>query len=134
MSNNILVKIIMPLDVVFEANATMVNIPGGEGVFGVLPGHSKFISTVATGCISVFLDSQEKKFFVYGGVARITPSEIDIVSEFIVSLEDQKKNDVLNKIASLKLELDGLKENSFDANILNATLVKYDSLLSFVSN
>ena len=131
--SNILVKIIMPSDVIFEANATMINIPGKEGVFGVLPGHVNFISTVAIGCVSVFLDNQEKKFFVHGGVVRVTSTEVDVVSEFIVSLDDQKKNDVLNKIESLKLELDSLEKNSLDASILNATLTKYDSLLSFVS-
>ena len=132
--SNILVKIIMPSDVIFEANATMINIPGKEGVFGVLPGHVNFISTVAIGCVSVFLDNQEKKFFVHGGGVRVTSTEVDVVSEFIVSLDDQKKNDVLNKIESLKLELDSLEKNSLDASILNATLTKYDSLLSFVSN
>ena len=67
MSSSILVKIVMPLDVMFEANATMVTIPGGEGVFSVLPGHVKFISTISTGCVSVFLDKEEKKFFISGG-------------------------------------------------------------------
>ena len=134
MNSTILVKIIMPSEVVFEANAMMVNIPGGEGVFGVLPGHVKLISTVAIGSISVFLDDQEKKFFIYGGVARVTPTDVDIVSEFVVSLDGQKKSDVLSKLAILKLELDSLEKNSLDANILNATITKYDSLLSFVSN
>ena len=134
MSSSILVKIIMPLDVMFEANATMVTIPGGEGVFSVLPRHVKFISTISTGCVSVFLDKEEKKFFISGGVAYVKPDEVDLVSEFVVFLENQKKNDVLNKIESLKLELDGLEKNSLQANILNATIAKYDSLLTFVNN
>lgn len=131
MSNNILVKLIMPSDVVFEANATMVNIPGVDGVFGVLPGHVNFISTVAVGCISIFLDKQEKKFFVHGGVARVTHLEVDVVSEFVIPLEGQKKSDVLNKIENLKLELNSLEKNTVDANILANTLVKYNSLLKF---
>ena len=129
--NSILVKIIMPSEVIFKANATMVNIPGGDGVFGVLPNHVKLTSTVAIGSISVFSEDKEKKFFIYGGMAQITPLEINIVSEFVVSLDDHKKSDVLNKIASLKSDLDSCEENSLEASMLNATITKYNSLLKF---
>ena len=67
-------------------------------------------------------------------MAYVKPDEVDLVSEFVVSVENQKKHDVLNKIESLKLELDGLEKNSLQANILNATIAKYDSLLTFVNN
>lgn len=132
MNRNITVKIIMPSDIIFEAEAKMINIPGEEGFFSVLFGHARFISTVAIGCISVFLDSEEKKFFVYKGIARVTPIEVCITSEFVVFLEGQDKNDVLSKISSFESELKSLKNNKLDSIILEDILSKYNSLLNFI--
>jgi len=110
MNNTMLVKITMPSETIFEAKAEMVNLPGSDGIFGVLPGHAKLIAKIAIGCISVFLGDQEKKFFIYEGIAQITPLEVNIVSEFVMDLERQYKNEVLNKITNLKTELEQSKK------------------------
>ena len=40
---------------------------------------------------------KRKKFFIYEGIAQITPLEVNIVSEFAVDLEGQNKNGILSK-------------------------------------
>ena len=134
MINTILVKIIMPSETIFQTDATMVNIPGGGGVFGVLPGHAKLISTVQIGVVSVFAHGEEKKFFVSGGMAQVAGSEVNIVTEFAASLEDQNKSDILNKIAELKIELEAGDKTNLEATILEASVSRYNSLLGFVGN
>ncbi len=129
--NDILVKIIMPAELLFEANATLVNIPSSKGVIGILPGHMKLVSTIDAGLITVFANDEEKKFFIYGGIAQVSPLEVNIISEFVVSLDEQKKADILDNIANLKLELTTVEKNSLDASILDATIIKYNSLLKF---
>ena len=104
MNNTMLVKITMPSETIFEGEAKMVNLPGSEGVFGVLPGHAKLIAKIAIGCISVFLGGQEKKFFIYEGIAQITLLEVNIVSEFVMDLERQYKNEILNKLSQMILD------------------------------
>jgi F-type H+-transporting ATPase subunit epsilon len=134
MNNTMLVKITMPSETIFEAKAEMVNLPGSDGIFGVLPGHAKLIAKIAIGCISVFLGDQEKKFFIYEGIAQITPLEVNIVSEFVMDLERQYKNEVLNKITNLKTELEQSKKNSSEAKLLEYTITRYNSLLDFMGN
>lgn len=134
MNNTMLVKITMPSETIFEAKAEMVNLPGSDGIFGVLPGHAKLIAKIAIGCISVFLGDQEKKFFIYEGIAQITPLEVNIVSEFVMDLERQYKNEVLNKITNLKTELEQSKKNSSEAKLLEYTITRYNSLLEFMGN
>jgi len=134
MNNTMLVKITMPSETIFEAKAEMVNLPGSDGIFGVLPGHAKLIAKIAIGCISVFLGDQEKKFFIYEGIAQITPLEVNIVSEFVMDLERQYKNEVLNKITNLKIELEQSKKNSSEAKLLEYTITRYNSLLDFMGN
>ena len=134
MNNTILVRITMPSETIFEANAKMVNLPGTEGFFGVLPGHSKLIAKIAIGCISVFLGDQEKKFFIYEGIAQITPLELNIVSEFIVGFEGQNKNEILNKITNLKTQLEQCEKNNLEAKLLDGAITRYSSLLNFIGN
>lgn len=134
MNNTILVKITMPSETIFEAQAKMVNLPGTEGVFGVLPGHAKLIAKIAIGCISVFLGEQEKKFFIYEGVAQITPLEVNIVSEFVVDFEEQSKNEILNKVANLKIELEQCEKSNLEAKLLEDAITRYNSLLDFMGN
>lgn len=134
MNNTILVKITMPSETIFEAQAKMVNLPGTEGVFGVLPGHAKLIAKIAIGCISVFLGEQEKKFFIYEGVAQITPLEVNIVSEFVVDFEEQSKNEILNKVTNLKIELEQCEKSNLEAKLLEDAITRYNSLLDFMGN
>ena len=134
MNNTILVRITMPSETIFEANAKMVNIPGTEGLLGVLPGHAKLIAKIAIGCISVFLGDQEKKFFIYEGIAQITPLELNIVSEFIVGFEGQNKNEILNKITNLKTQLEQCEKNNLEAKLLDGAITRYSSLLNFIGN
>lgn len=134
MNNTILVKMTMPSETIFDAQANMVNIPGTDGVFGVLPGHVKLISQIAIGCVSIFLGEQEKKFFIYKGIAQITSLEVNIVSEFIVDLAVQKKNDILNKIVNFQAELEQSEKNSLNSHLLNDVIIQYNSLLSFMGN
>ena len=49
MSNKLLVRIILPSETFLEVETSQVNIPGTEGVFGVLPGHVKLTSAIEIG-------------------------------------------------------------------------------------
>lgn len=139
--SNISVKVIMPSELVFEARASSVNIPGGEGIFSVLPGHTKLVSTIKTGVVSIFATSQaavgkeEKKFFIYDGIVRVTGMEVNIVSEFAVNLEDQKQSEIRDKIAALKAETANINEkDTIKASILYNSINQYETLLKFVNN
>ena len=81
MSDKLLVRIILPSETFLEIEASLVNIPGGDGVFGVLPGHAKLTSTIDVGIISLFIDDVKKIYYVHGGVAQVTGDEVNIVTE-----------------------------------------------------
>ena len=132
MSNTLLVRIILPSKIILKTEADMVNIPGGEGVFGVLPGHAKLTSNIDIGIVTLFLGDKEIKYFVYGGIAQVTGPELNIVSEFAVDLEAVDKSTVLNKITNLKSDLSGELEKSLEADIISSNIEKYHALLKFI--
>ena len=79
-------------------------------------------------------DLNIKKFFIYEGIAQITPIEVNIVSEFVVDLAGQNKSDILNRIANFQTELEQSEKNSLETKLLDDAIIKYNSLLAFMGN
>jgi len=87
----------------------MVVVPGGEGDFGVLPGHTPLVSTVRPGVINVYddLGKVTKSIFVEGGFAEVTETRCTVLAEKAMPVEKltrdvaerrlQEANDALMK-------------------------------------
>lgn len=75
-------QVITPEKILFEGEASYVQIPGTEGEFGVLDGHAPVVSTLKEGVVTVDLASGEKKeFSVTGGVAEVVPERCTLLVE-----------------------------------------------------
>ena len=132
MNSTLSVKIILPSMTLLDVEANMVNLPGQEGVFGVLPGHCKLISNINTGVVSVFLAGQEEKYFVFSGVAQVKGEELNILSEFALLVGRETKEEALDQVTLLKNSLLEQQPESLQANIILNTLEKYQALLKFL--
>lgn len=132
MRSTLSVKIILPSMTLLDVEANMVNLPGQEGVFGVLPGHCKLISNINTGIVSVFLAGQEEKYFVFSGVAQVNGEELNILSEFALLLGKETKTEALEQVILLEVSLLEHPSESLQANIILDTINKYQALLKFL--
>jgi F-type H+-transporting ATPase subunit epsilon len=54
----------------------VVEVPGGDGLFGVLPGHTPLISTVEPGVIAYLTDPDTQASLVVGGGFAIVQDDI----------------------------------------------------------
>lgn len=125
-------RIILPSETFLEKKADLVNIPGGEGVFGVLPGHAKIVSTVKIGVVSVFLNDVEEKYYVHGGVAQVHDDEVNIITEYAANISESNKTALENSITNLENELSSEEEGSVEAGVINDRIAKHKSLISFL--
>jgi len=136
MTSTLSVKIILPARTILDEEASMVNLPGQEGVFGVLRGHCKLISNINTGIVSVFLggreEKSEEKYFVFSGVAQVNGEELNILSEFAVLLDKETKTEALDQVTFLESILPDHQPGSLQADIILDKLEKYKSLLKFL--
>jgi F-type H+-transporting ATPase subunit epsilon len=67
----------------------MVVVPGGEGNFGVLPGHALLISTVRPGLIEIYEGGKVKdRVFVAGGFAEVNAERCTVLADEAVPLPD----------------------------------------------
>ncbi len=84
-------ELVTPVRLMSSQPVAMVVVPGGEGDFGVLPGHSPMLSTVRAGTISLYeedLDTITDRIFVEGGFAEVHPEHCTVLAEVAQPLKD----------------------------------------------
>jgi F-type H+-transporting ATPase subunit epsilon len=84
MAEKLQFELVSPEKLLLSEAVAMVVVPGGEGNFGVLPGHALLISTVRPGVIDVYSDQQtqvSERIFVAGGFAEVTPERCTVLAD-----------------------------------------------------
>ena len=81
MENKILLEIVTPEKALIKEWVDEVTAPGTEGEFGVLPGHTPFLTTLKIGEISYKKDNATKYIAVSWGYAEVGPSQVTILAE-----------------------------------------------------
>jgi len=75
-------ELVSPEKLLLSEPVEMVVVPGGEGNFGVLPGHALLISTVRPGVIDVYENNRvSERIFVSGGFAEVTPERCTVLAD-----------------------------------------------------
>jgi len=91
-SNKIAVELVTPDRLVYSNYAEMVVVPGSEGDFGVLYGHSPMISSVRMGIIDIHEDkSQIQRIFILGGFAEVTGDRCNILVEKAIDIDKMSR-------------------------------------------
>ena len=75
------VEILTPNKQVYSEEASSVRLPGSEGYFGILPGHTPLLATVTIGEIKVENDGKTDYFAASGGVVEVLAGSISILVE-----------------------------------------------------
>jgi F-type H+-transporting ATPase subunit epsilon len=75
-------ELVTPERLLVSREVEMVVVPGSEGNFGVLPGHSPFISTLRPGTLDIYEGRQiSERIFVVGGLAEVTPERCTVLAD-----------------------------------------------------
>ena len=123
--------LVSPENLIFNEEVGMVIVPGKDGDFGVLPGHSKLMSSLRPGRIMVYSENKNllKSFFVSGGFAEVNPEKCIILAESVDDISVLDKSVIQNSIEDLeKLDDSKSKEQLLIAN------AKLDAVNSIVYN
>jgi F-type H+-transporting ATPase subunit epsilon len=81
-------ELVTPERLVFSGEAQQVVVPGMEGDFAVLAGHSPFISTLRPGILEVTLPQGRQRLLVKKGVAEADPARLTVLAQTAVSVEE----------------------------------------------
>jgi len=82
MAEKIKIQIVTPDKIVVDDEANIVMAPGSDGEFGVLNGHTPFLTGLQVGTVH-YKDgnNQERFIFVNGGFVETLPDKVTILAE-----------------------------------------------------
>ncbi|MDC0624315.1 ATP synthase F1 subunit epsilon [Alphaproteobacteria bacterium] len=119
--------LVSPENLIFNDEVGMIIVPGKDGDFGVLPGHSKVMSSLRPGRVMVYGEGKNllKAFFVSGGFAEVNPEKCIVLAESVDEINELEKATIEKEIQELEgQESDTTKEQ------LNISKAKIDALSS----
>ena len=106
MESTISFDLVSPEQLVFNDKAGMIIVPGKEGDIGVLPGHSKFLSSLRSGRIIVYREDKQllKSFFLSGGFVEINPEKCIVLAEEVFEMSNLNKSTIEKQVKELENE------------------------------
>ena len=104
--NKVAFELVSPERLVVSMPVDMVVVPGGEGDFGVLPGHAPLIASVRPGVIEIY-DGREvsDRIFVAGGFAEVTRERCTVLAESAVRVSEINVGDAEADLRSAESDL-----------------------------
>ena len=96
--------LVSPENLIFNDEVGMIIVPGKDGDFGVLPGHSKVMSSLRPGRVMVYGEDKNllKAFFVSGGFAEVNPEKCIVLAESVDEINSLEKSSIEKEIQNLE--------------------------------
>ncbi|CAB1072833.1 ATP synthase epsilon chain (EC [Olavius algarvensis Delta 1 endosymbiont] len=89
MADNIRLEVVTPEKQVVNDLSQIVMAPGAMGEFGILSGHTPFMTSLNTGAIHYRDENGKDQFvFVSGGFAEALPDKVTVLAESSEKMED----------------------------------------------
>jgi F-type H+-transporting ATPase subunit epsilon len=118
MAGNITLEVVTPEKVVVSEEAQIAVAPGSLGEFGVLVGHTTFLTTLKTGMIHYTdADGNQRYIFASGGFAEALPDKLTVLAE---SAERRKDIDIGRAEAAMERAQKRLEQEDKDIDFVRA--------------
>lgn len=75
------VEIVTPEKRILSTEADEAIVPGGEGLFGVRPGHTPFLSLVEPGTLTLVDGGRRESYFVAGGFVEVSNDKVMLLAD-----------------------------------------------------
>ncbi len=126
MADTIQFELVAPESLIFSDQVEMVVVPGSEGEFGVLPGHSPLISSVRPGIVEIYeypAIKSKARFFVAGGFAEVTAERCTVLSSEAIPVEEIDRDAARKRLEEAELELRDAQGDAEKAKAESAILI-----------
>lgn len=107
--------LVSPEKVAYSGEVDQVDVPGLEGDFGVLAGHSPLVASVRPGILTVTVGGKHEKIIVLGGLAEVSEKGLTVLADTATSLAELDHAAFAQQIADMEEKLkDEEPGNEFD--------------------
>lgn len=118
------ISVVVPEGEVYTGEVKSVVLPGVEGEFGVLYGHSNMITLLQAGVVEIEKENQKEHIAINWGYAEVTKERVDILADGAVFIkkESDDRDDAISRAKKL------LEDASSDRLAVSSVLAKIESL------
>jgi len=118
-------EVVTPSAIIVSEPVEMVVVPGSEGQIGVLPRHSKVISTLDRGLVDIFNDNKiSSQIMIDGGIAEINETKVTILAERAEKIDKANKQVLEEKLLAFQSQENHNDQNIADLAIKNSSFIK----------
>jgi len=104
-------ELVTPEKFLVAEDADMVVVPGGDGDFGVLPGHAPLLSSVRAGVVHIHSsDANVERIFVSGGIAELTAERCTLLAEEAMRVADIAPDEAGQRLDAARQRLTDAKD------------------------
>jgi F-type H+-transporting ATPase subunit epsilon len=115
MAKNIKLEVVTPEKSIVSEEAQIVMAPGSDGEFGVLIGHTPFLTTLKTGTVHyTAADGKQRFVFVSGGFAEALPDKVTVLAESAERRRDIDTDRAKAAMERAQSRLDREKDENID--------------------
>ncbi|MDR2971138.1 MAG: ATP synthase F1 subunit epsilon [Bacteroidales bacterium] len=75
------VEIITPDKEIFSGNASLIQLPGLDGLFEILENHAPMIAALSNGRIKLVSDEKTLFFEINGGTMEVMQNKVQVLAE-----------------------------------------------------
>ncbi len=105
MADKLHFNLVAPERQLASEDVDQVDVPGSEGQFGVLPNHAPLMTALAPGVVRIRNGAEEKRIFVRGGFAEVTPAGLTILAEEAVPVKELNAANLQQRIKDAEQDL-----------------------------
>lgn len=111
MADGFTFELVSPEKLLLSGDAEIVSIPATEGDMGVLANHSPVMTSLRPGMVTAKMsDGSEQSFFVRGGFADVSPTQLTVLAEFALAKSDMTRDIYEEQVAKAQALYDAHQE------------------------
>jgi F-type H+-transporting ATPase subunit epsilon len=104
MADTFTFELVSPERILKSGAATEVVVPGADGDFTVLPGHSPVMSTLRPGVMDVTFEGEKTRIYVKSGLIEVDPTRVTVLAQTAFDMAEMNADSLAAELAAAKAE------------------------------
>ena len=95
-------NLVSPEKLLFSDEVDQVDLPGLEGDFGVLAGHTPIVAALRPGIVDIRTADTRQRFVVLGGLAEFSKEELTVLADTASPVEEFDLADLMARVEQMQ--------------------------------
>ncbi len=120
--DTIKLSIVTPNGEIFNDDVKTVTLPGKEGEFGVLAGHSSLVSSLTVGVIIIEKADSTEAVAINWGHVKVDENSVDVLADGAIALTSGQDSMIAKNIEAAKVLVNSVKDSNISVASVEAKI------------